>query len=133
MAVAAAAFVAAYVYHNIIWQLPNIKIAYVPAALIIASLVLLVSLGLHNFVGIRRESRHVFLWKIVGTVSIAFTFFVTLLFFTQFSDYSRGTFISQIIVVGLTVFIARTFFYSWVRWAIDANLIEGRRAFLIGS
>jgi Undecaprenyl-phosphate glucose phosphotransferase len=133
LAVAVAAFAAAYIYHNFYLQLPQLRFAYVPAALIIASLVLVVSLGLNNFVGIRRESRHVFLWKIVGTVSIAFTFFVTLLFFTQFSDYSRGTFVSQIIAVGLTVFTARTFFYSWVLWAIDSNLIEARRAFLIGS
>jgi Undecaprenyl-phosphate glucose phosphotransferase len=133
LAVAVAAFGAASIYHKFFWQAPQIKIAYVPAALIIASLVLLVSLGLHNFVGIRREPRHVFLWKIVGSVSIAFTFFVTLLFFIQFSDYSRGTFIWQIVAVGLTVVTTRTFFYSWVRRAVDTGLIEGRRAFLIGS
>lgn len=134
LAVASAAYFGSAVYHFVgrhTWQTAP---AYFLAAGVIATLVLLASLGFHNFFAFQRQPRHIFLWRGVGAVALAFSIFVTILFFTQSAEiYSRGSLIFQIGCVGITVISARVIFYSWLQAAIASNRIEARRVVLIGS
>ena len=91
-------------------------------------------IAFRNFVAFRRQSRHIFLWRGIGAVLLAFSIFLTILFFTQSAEaYSRGSLIFQIISVGIAVTSARAIFYSWLQAAIASNQIEARRVALIGE
>ena len=104
------------------------------AAVVIATLVLLSSIGFHNFIAFQRQPRHIFLWRGVGAVALAFSIFVTILFLTQSGEaYSRGSLIFQIGCVGIVVVSARSVFYSWLQAAIASHRIEARRVVLIGN
>src|SRR5665647_144562 len=134
LAVGCSAYISAEFYHHFVLRSSHTNTAYVFAAIAIAALVLITSLGLHHFIGLSRQPRHIFLWKGVGSVWLAFSFFVTILFFTQLADiYSRVTFIFQIIVVCIAVVSTRTLFFSWLQSAIASNRIEARRVVLIGA
>jgi Undecaprenyl-phosphate glucose phosphotransferase len=134
LAVACLAYFSGEFYHHFVLHSSHPHAPYMLAAIAIATLILLISLGLQNFIGIRRQPRHVFLWRGIVSVFLAFSFLVTILFFTQLADYySRGTFIFQILAVVITVVSARAFFYSWVQAAIASNRIEARRVVLIGA
>src|ERR1035441_8633969 len=134
LAVACSAYISGEIYHHFVLRSSHTNTAYVLAAIAIAALVLLTSLGLHNFIGIRRQPRHIFLWRGVGSVWLAFSFFVTILFFTQLADfYSRVTFILQVITISITVVSSRTLFYLWLQSAVKSNKIEARRVVLIGA
>ena len=125
LAVGSSSYFGTAVYHFLgrhSWQTAP---AYIAAAVVIAILVLLSSVGFHNFVAFQRQPRHIFLWRGVGAVALAFSIFVTGLFFTQFAEaYSRGSLIFQIGCVGITVVGIRTVFYSWLQTAIASNRIE---------
>ena len=127
---------ALYFYHNFIlhswsWhQLTN----YAPAAVLIATLVLVISLAFRNFSAIRRKERGKFLWSGIGAISLAFSIFLTLMFFTQRSElYSRGTLVFQFIGSCIAVGASRELFVSWLRSAIRSNRIEARHIALIGD
>ena len=127
---------ALYFYHNFIlhswsWQrLAN----YAPAAALIATLVLSISVAFRNFSTIRRKERGKFLWSGLGAISLAFSFFLTLLFFTQFSElYSRGTLAFQFIGSCIAVGASRELFISWLHSGIRSDRIEARRVALIGD
>ena len=134
LAVACSAYISGEIYNHFMLRSPHANAVYILAAIAIATLVLFSSLGLHNFTGIRRQPRHIFLWKGIISVWLAFSFFVTILFFTQFADfYSRVTFIFQVIAISITIVSSRTLFYSWLQSAITSNKIEARRVVLIGT
>lgn len=127
---------ALYFYHIFIlnswsWhQLAN----YAPAAASIAALVLFISLAFRNFSAIRRKERGKFLWSGLGALSLAFSIFLTLLFFTQLSElYSRGTLAFQFIGSCIALGASRELFISWLHSAIRSNRIEARRIALIGD
>ena len=136
LAIIGSAYFAVYLYHFLVlkswtWQK---SLAYTPAAIGIATLVLLISLGFHNFSAIRRQGRHKFQWRGVGAVALAFSIFLTMLFLTQLGDnYSRGTLIFQFIGACITVARTRSLFYSWLHNAIASGQIEARRVALIGN
>lgn len=132
--VAFAAYFASTAYHFVTYnslQTPNV---YIVAAATIAVLVLLNSIGFHNFFSFQRQARHIFLWRGVGSVALAFSAFLTILFFTQSAEaYSRGSLIFQLVCVAGCVVLTRTAFYSWLQSAISSNRIEARRLALIGD
>jgi len=133
-AVAIAAYFGSTFYHFVHLNLLQPMPGYALAAITIATLVLIISITLRNFSAFRRQSRHIFLWKGIGAVALAFSVFLTILFFTQSGEaYSRGSLIFQIIIVGITVTSSRGIFYSWLHTAIAANRIEARRVALIGN
>jgi Undecaprenyl-phosphate glucose phosphotransferase len=132
--VAAAAYFGSVFYHRVVllyWPDPQ---KYVSAAILIAALVLLVSVSFRHFVRIQTEPRHRFLWNGVGAVTLAFSFFLSMMFLLKTAeDYSRGAFLFQIASVGLAVLSVRTAWYSRLQTAIALGLIEARRAVLIGD
>jgi Undecaprenyl-phosphate glucose phosphotransferase len=134
LAVAWAAYLAGTLWHfTILNRMPSVT-EYSVAALSIAGLILSISGLSQNFTAIQRQPRHVFLWKATITVALAFSIFLTALFLTHFTEfYSRGTFIAQIIFVGVTVATARMLFYSWLQNGIASHRIEARRVFLVSD
>ena len=128
------AFISSEIYHRAILQTPSRLQNYILAAIIIATLVSLVSLGFRNLIGIKAQPRHVFLWSGIGTIGLAFSIFLTILFVTKHTDdYSRGTFVFQVLGVSVAMLCLRTAFYSWLQSAIASNRVEARRVALIGD
>ena len=134
LAVATSAYFASALYHSISFNSLPRKQEYIFAAVLIAMLVLFISIAFRNFVSLRRQSRHKFLWRGIGAVLLAFSVFVTMLVFTQSAEaYSRGSLVFQIISVALTVTCTRAIFSSWLQTAIASNQIEARRVALVGE
>ena len=134
LVVASSAYFGSAVYHFFNWNSWQPAPAYILAAVVIATLVLLSSIGFHNFIAFQRQPRHIFLWRGIGAVALAFSVFVTILFLTQSGEaYSRGSLIFQIGCVGIAVVSARSVFYSWLQAAIASHRIEARRVVLIGN
>ena len=134
VAVACSAYFIGLLYHGIFLNSWRTEPKYILAATFIAALVAFISIALHSFIAIRRQPRHIFLWRGMAAVMLAFPVFLSIIFISRLSsEYSRVTFIAQIIGVGLTVVCMRVLFYSWLQSAITANQIEARRVALIGD
>jgi Undecaprenyl-phosphate glucose phosphotransferase len=134
LAVVSSAYFIVLIYYGLFLGSSEASVQHIIAAGLIATLVLFTSLGLHCFVAIRRQPRHVFLWRGAGAVLLAFSIFLSIIFVTKHSDeYSRATFVLQMLGVGVTVTSLRALFYSWFRSAIASNRIEARRVALIGD
>lgn len=136
LAVATSAFAAHVLYRFVFFQSLDWPLAktYALPAVTIATLVLLYSLGFHNFSAIRRQARDAFFWRGLGAVALSFSTFVTILVFVQMADpYSRATLIFQVVCVSVTVSASRMVFYSWLRAAIASDRLEARRVVLIGD
>lgn len=144
IAVALTAFISSVFYQYGALQLPAalffaaffslIVNEYVPAALFIAALFSLVSIGFRHFMAVQRQPLHVQIWNGIGAVALAFSFFLSTLFLLKFAgDYSRGTFIFQIIAVSVTVCLTRSMSYYWMQSAIQSGVVEARHVVLIGD
>ena len=127
---------ALYSYHDFIlrsWS-SHLLAEYAPAAATIAAFVLIISLASHQYSSLRRQERGKFVWGGVGAISLAFSFFLTLLFFAQFGGiYSRGTLAFQFLASCTALAISRELFVAWLYSATRSNLIEARRVALIGD
>ncbi len=132
LAVAAAAYFSSVSYqYTALHLLPD---EYFPAALFLAALVSLVTIGSQQLVAIQRQPLHTLLWSGIGAVALAFSFFLTTLFLLKvIGDYSRGAFIFQVIAVTGTICITRTVCYFWLQSAIRSGLVEARHVVLVGS
>src|SRR5271163_1932348 len=88
IAVAAAAYFSSVSYrYTELHLLPN---EYLPAALFIAALVSIVSIGFRQFIAIQRQPLHTLLWGGMGAVALAFSVFLSTLFVLKaIGDYSR--------------------------------------------
>ena len=134
LAVASAAFIASLAYHNAVGLASHPVPQYIFAAVFIAALVSLVSVGFQHFTAIRMRPLHVVLWSGIGAVGLAFSLLLSAIFLLKIAeDYSRGTFILQVICVGIAVTAVRAISYSWLRSAIASGAIEARHVVLIGD
>src|SRR5579872_4144942 len=102
--VAVAAYFGAVLYHRLILLYLPDPAKYIPQALLIATLDLLVSIGHRQYSRIQTQPRHVFLWNGVHGVFLVFSFFLSTTFVLKISeDYSRATVMVQAATVGLAV------------------------------
>src|SRR5260370_23750589 len=100
---------------------------YVAAALSIALLVLLTTLGFKHYVGVQAQSRDRFMWSGIGAVALAFSLFLSLLFVFKIAEwYSRGTFFFQFIGAGTAMLITRATMHAHIRRAIASGAVEAR-------
>jgi len=134
LAVAIAAYFSSVAYQYTALNLePDIH-EYVPAALFLAALVSLCTIGFRHFIALQRKPLHALLWSGLGAVALAFSFFLSTLFLLKLiGDYSRGAFIFQVIAIAVTVCITRTMSYFWLQSAIQSGSVEARHVVLIGS
>ncbi len=134
LAVAGAAFIASFLYHNVVTLSPFPVTEYFLAALFIAALVSLISAGFQQFAAIQTRPLHVLLWSGIGAVGLAFSLLLSAIFLLKIAEgYSRGTFIFQIVCVGVTMTAVRAISYSRLRSAIASGVIEAQHVVLIGD
>lgn len=132
-----AAYFAAILYHRLV--LGQVLVSpdpakYIQESLLIATLELLVSIGLGQYSRILTQPRHMFLWSGTSSVFLAFSFFLSTIFVLKISEeYSRATVIAQAVGVLLTVLGTRAVWFSLLQPAIAAGLINARRIVLIGD
>ena len=137
---AAATYFASMLYHYVSFAalpefggLPTPSM-YIVQSIFIAALFTIISLALRHFEMVQRQQKHTFLWSGIGTVALAFAFFLSAIFLLKIStNYSRGAFIVQIIAVSLAICIDRAFLLLWFRTAISSGHVETSRAILIGD
>ena len=134
LAIAAACYAASVVYNVAFLSRWPPTEEYVPAALSIAVLVLLVALGFKHYVGFQTQSRDRFMWGGIGAVAFAFSLFLSLLFVFKIADwYSRGTFFIQFVGAAVAMLIVRGMTHAQIRKAIQSGVVEARRALFIGD
>jgi Undecaprenyl-phosphate glucose phosphotransferase len=132
--VAVAAYFAAALYHRLILQSWPESAKYIPEALLIATLNLLVSIGHRQYSRIQTQPRHAFLWNGVSGVFLVFSFLLSTMFVLKHSeDYSRATVMIQAASVCLAVLCTRTIWFSLLHRAIASGLVDARRVILIGD
>jgi Undecaprenyl-phosphate glucose phosphotransferase len=132
--VAIVSYVAAIVYHRLILTSSVDPAKYIPEALLIATLDLLVSIGHRQYSRIQTQPRHAFLWSGVSGVFLVFFFLLSTMFVLKHSeDYSRATVIVQAASVGLTVLCTRAIWFSLLQRAIASGLVDAKRVILIGE
>jgi putative colanic acid biosynthesis UDP-glucose lipid carrier transferase len=132
--VTVAAYSAAALYHRLVLLNSPDAAKYIQESLLIATLQLLVSIGLRQYSRIQTQPRHVFIWSGASGVFFVFSFFISTLFLLKVSeDYSRAIVIAQAVSVLLTVLGTRAIWFSLLHPAITAGLIDARRIVLIGD
>lgn len=125
---------ATILYHYSTFGVIPSLVQYKYAGTLVAVYFTLLSLGFRHHNTLQTQQLHLLLWRGVGTVALAFALFVSTLFLAKISDqYSRGSFIFQIIAVSITVCTYRYVLYLWLRTAIANGVVEARRVVLIGS
>ncbi|MCS3453599.1 Undecaprenyl-phosphate glucose phosphotransferase [Bradyrhizobium elkanii] len=133
--VAVGAFAAAVLYYRLVLQLdyPDTP-KYILESILIATLQLLVSVGLRQYSRIQTQPRHIFMWSGVSAVFFVFSFFISTIFLLKISDgYSRATVMAQAASVIVMVLCARAICFSLLQPAIASGLIDARRVILIGE
>ncbi|MBV9530053.1 MAG: undecaprenyl-phosphate glucose phosphotransferase, partial [Bradyrhizobium sp.] len=132
--VASAAYCAAVLYHRLVLLSSPDPGKYIPEALLIATLDLLVSVGHRQYSRIQTQPRHEFLWNGASGVFFVFFFFLSTMFVLKISeDYSRATVMVQAASVALAVLCTRAIWFSLLQRAIASGLVEARRVILIGD
>jgi Undecaprenyl-phosphate glucose phosphotransferase len=130
--VAIAVYLAAALYHRLMYSPDPSK--YIPEALLIATLNLLVSIGHRQYSRIQTQPRRDFLWNGVSGVFLVFFFFLSTMFVLKHSeDYSRVTVIIQAASVCFAVLCTRTIWFSLLQRAIASGVVDARRVILIGD
>jgi Undecaprenyl-phosphate glucose phosphotransferase len=134
IAISVAAYAGSLAYFGIFlgaWAPAN---QYIPAALLLATLVIIVSISFGQLQAIQTQPFHRFMWSGLGAVALAFSFFLSALLLFKFTDYySRGTFVFQFVSVAATVLSLRAVAYRKLHSAIAAGRVQARRAILIGD
>jgi hypothetical protein len=134
LAVGLSAYVASVAYHYLGSNSLPPAYQYVPAAIFISLMVMLFSVSFRQFESVQTQPRHKFLWSGVGAVGLAFSLLLSTLFLFKISkDYSRGSFVFQVLSVGIAVICTRAVAYSWLQSAIAGGLVAARRVVLIGD
>jgi len=135
MAAVTTYFASAIYHYALIGELPtSIRFIYISESIFIATILTIVSLGFRHFEMTQRQQLHMLLWSGTGTVALAFAVFLSMIFLLKIStDYSRGAFIFQIVIVSIAICIDRAVMVLWFRTAIVNGNIETSRAILIGD
>jgi Undecaprenyl-phosphate glucose phosphotransferase len=132
--VAVAAYLAAALYHQLILLGSPDPAKYIPEALLIATLNLLVSIGRGEYSRIQTQPRQAFLWNGVSGASLVFVFLLSAMFVLKHSeDYSRITVMIQAPSVCLAILCTRAIWFSLLHRAIASGFVDARRVILIGD
>ncbi len=134
VAIASASYLTSLIYGEAPWAGWTAGRAYVVSAFLLAAGVLSISLGLKHFAAFQLQPVHRVLWNAATAVTIAFSLFLSGLFLLKVAtDYSRGTFLLQLVVVSATALGVRALAHARTRAAIANDRAEARRAIVFGS
>lgn len=127
-------YLAGLAYHGLLLRSLPSNTLYIAAALFVATVVELMAFGFGHYKNSQSQSWHVFLFSGFGSVAIAFSFLLSVLFLLKFTGiYSRATFVFQFVAVEFAVLLARTVLHARMRRAVAAGLVNARRVVLIGD
>ena len=134
LCVLAAAYLASVFYNwGFLHSWPSNQV-YVPTAIGIALIELFVAISFGHFARDTALQRNRFLWTGIGAAVLAFSFFQTALFLLKLADdYSRVTFLIQLIAVTSVILCLRALEQARLRQAVQNGVVRGRRAILIGE
>jgi Undecaprenyl-phosphate glucose phosphotransferase len=128
------AYLASIFYHYISSDYWPPLHQYGTAAITIALMLSLFSIAFRHFDSLQMQPRHRFLWNGVGVVGLTFSLFLSGLFLLKISEgYSRGSFIFQVLAVGIVVVGLRAVAYSWLQAAIASGVLAARSVVLVGE
>jgi hypothetical protein len=133
-AVAGISYLTSLIYSQVVWSDVTPDKAYVLSALLVAASVLVVSLGARHYVAFQTQPRQRVLWNAATAVGLTFSLFLSGLFLTKVTtDYSRATFLFQLITVSTAVLSIRALTHARVGAAIANDRVEARRALIVGN
>jgi Undecaprenyl-phosphate glucose phosphotransferase len=133
LTIAFTAYLSCFLYYRTILRAEPAPTLYIPAALIITTLILLVSIAFRHYSRIQSQPRHWYLGSGIGAVGLAFSFFLSFLFLLKITDeYSRGVFFVQLFAVSVAIVVVRAIAHIKLKSSIANNRIEARRVILIG-
>jgi len=133
LVVACAAYLASAVYFEVTTKAWPPTDQYLPTALFIAGMVLIVSLALRDFAAIPAKSQLRFVSGGFAAVIITFLFLLISMFvFKVAQSYSRVTFFTQLTLVAIAVSASRTIMFSRIRAAITNVRVLASRLVIIG-
>src|SRR5205085_12238273 len=90
--------------------------------------------GLRDFESIEIQPLHLFLWRGLRSVALAFSLFLTALFLCKLAEpYSRATFLFQIVGVATAVSTTRAVSIWLIRRVVLQGHLDTRRVLLIGD
>jgi len=122
---AVASYLATVAYHLAAlhsWAAPE---KYIPASIIIASLVTVVAVASRQFAQLHTRPRLTFLWGGLGAVGLAFSLFLSAMFLAKVAElYSRGAFITQLVTVSIAVLAVRALMVAWLQRATAAGALQ---------
>ena len=132
--VASSAYLASFFYNEMLLGRAPPAGQYVPAALFIATVIVVTSIGFRQYAAIPSVTLSRFIRGGIGAVGLTFTFFLAAMFVLKVTNiYSRGTFLAQLVTAGMTVAIFRTAALHWVRSAIGGGYLQASRLVLVGD
>ncbi|MGA2127339.1 MAG: undecaprenyl-phosphate glucose phosphotransferase [Xanthobacteraceae bacterium] len=132
--IATACYLATIVYHLTVVHAWPVAENYIPASILIASLVSIVAAAGRQFVQLHTRPRLKFLWDGLGAVALAFSLFLSAMVLAKLAElYSRGAFITQLVVVSIAVLAMRAIMFAWLRRAMASGALQARRVILIGE
>lgn len=131
-----AAYLAVLSYHLML-GIPSTAVEqskYFGSALFLSTAIQIASMALRQHTAYQTRSLYIVLGTAFGTVAIAFSFLLSAMFLLKLTDeYSRGSFVFQLLGVSLIVLTGRAVLFFRLKSAVAAGIIEARRVALIGE
>jgi putative colanic acid biosynthesis UDP-glucose lipid carrier transferase len=134
VAVSMTAYVTSMLYHYTALQSEPTQSRYIVAALYIGGLILITSVAFRHFAAFQRQPLHLILGNALLAVAVSFSLFLSTLFLLKGAEeYSRGSFVLQIVAVAAVLCVTRTVFFFWLQSAIRSGILAARQVVLIGD
>ena len=131
--VATTAYLASSTYNWFFLERLSPFTEYGPAAIFLAA-IFAGLMSYWNYPDLLKQARHRYLWNGLGIVVLSFSLLLTALYLLKFADnYSRGTYIFQLVGVSTAVLMARALIHSKLQQLIEQGAIEARRVVLVGD
>lgn len=132
LVVSSAAYLASAIYHKIVFDVAPPAQQNVASSLLVALLFLLVASADDQYNLVNEKWARRGISRGVGAVALAFVFFLSFNFLFKIADdYSRGTFLLQIVMVFPALLVTRTLLTLQVERAIAAGRLQGRRLVVV--
>jgi Undecaprenyl-phosphate glucose phosphotransferase len=130
--VSATAYLASFVYHELVYRSAPLTEQYILASLVLAALHVLICFAddQYHLAGTKWNEHGIS--RGIGALALAFVFFLAFGFFFKLADdYSRGTFLSQLLIVIPTVILTRVILAEQLKRAFRLGLYQGRGVIVV--
>jgi Undecaprenyl-phosphate glucose phosphotransferase len=130
--IAASAFLASLVYHQIVYSSAPALVQYVSASLLLAAFYTLICLVDDQYDLLGQKWIQHGIARGTGAVALAFTFFLAFSFLIKVAElYSRGTFLSQLVAVLSALAITRTIIAQEIERSARYGRLQGHKLLVV--